>query len=313
MDDTSGLYRFERDPQTALPEGSAPILVHGLEGYSDAGHAVRLATNHLRNSLDHEVLASFAIDDILDYRSRRPMLTFTSDHFSGYDEPRLDLLVVRDVDSTPFLLLAGMEPDLQWERFIKTVIELAERFGVRMAIGLSAIPMAVPHTRPTGLTAHSSDRSLVAPEDRWGGELTVPSSASTLLEFRMGEHGVVSTGFSVHVPHYLAQTDFPAAAKVMLDRIGTIGDLHLPLTALDDAAEKIRERVDQHIENNEEVQSLVTALEQQYDAFTAQRTEDQPLLASDQPLPSGDELGAEFERFLAERDDRGPGPGPDNL
>lgn len=308
MGDASGLYHFERDPDGAFPEGATPILVHGLEGYSDAGHAVRLATNHLRNSLDHEVLASFTIDSLLDYRSRRPTLTFTADHFSGYDEPRLDLLVVHDIDGDPFLMLAGLEPDLQWEKFIAAVIELAERFAVRSAVGLSAIPMAVPHTRPTGLTAHSSDRSLIAPEDRWGGELTVPSSASTLLEYRMGEHGMVSTGLSVHVPHYLAQTDFPAAARVMLDRIGTLGELNLPLAALDDAAEKIRERVDHHIEDNEEVQSLVTALEQQYDAFTAQRSQEQPLLASDQPLPSGDELGAEFERFLAERDDQEPGP-----
>ena len=46
------------------------------------------------------------------------------------------------------MLLAGLEPDLRWERFITAVRLLAERLDVRQVIGLGAIPMAVPHTRP---------------------------------------------------------------------------------------------------------------------------------------------------------------------
>jgi hypothetical protein len=46
---------------------------------------------------------------------------------------------------------------------------------------------------------------------------------------------------------------------------------------------------------------VVTALEHQYDAFTAAQ-ENRSLLAHDENLPSGDELGAEFERFLRQQD-----------
>jgi hypothetical protein len=42
----------------------------------------------------------------------------------------------------------------------------------------------------------------------------------------------------------------------------------------------------------------VRALEQQYDAFTANR---ENLLAGDDQMPTAEELGAEFERFLAEQ------------
>ena len=45
---------------------------------------------------------------------------------------------------------------------------------------------------------------------------------------------------------------------------------------------------------------MVTALERQYDAFVAAQ-ENRSLLARDEDLPSGDELGAEFERFLAQQ------------
>ena len=45
---------------------------------------------------------------------------------------------------------------------------------------------------------------------------------------------------------------------------------------------------------------MVEAVERQYDAFIAAQ-ENQSLLARDEDLPSGDELGAEFERFLAQQ------------
>ncbi len=41
------------------------------------------------------------------------------------------------------------------------------------------------------------------------------------------------------------------------------------------------------------------ALERQYDAFERAEESGSSLLARDQPLPTGEELGKEFERFLA--------------
>lgn len=185
------------------------MLIHALEGFSDAGHVVRLATAHLKNSLDTELVASFAIDELLDYRSRRPLMTFKTDHFSAYEEPELNLYAMHDSVGTPFLLLAGMEPDLRWERFITAVRLLAERLGVRQTIGLGSIPMAVPHTRPVTMTAHANNKELIAEHTPWVGEVQVPASASNLLEYRMAQHGHEVVGYTVYVPHYLSQTAYP--------------------------------------------------------------------------------------------------------
>ncbi len=302
MDEQSRMYELEFPaPQLSSPDGLGPILVHGLEGFTDAGHAVRLATEHLRATLDTELVASFDVDELLDYRSRRPVMTFDTDHFSDYRDPELNLYAVKDAVGTPFLLLAGLEPDLRWERFTTAVRLLAEQLGVRRTIGLSSIPMAIPHTRPLGVTAHSNNRDLIADHQRWVGEIQVPGSASALLEYRMGQHGHESMGFSVHVPHYLAQTDYPEAAQTLLENVSTAGDVSLPLTALGAAAARVREQVAEHVAGNPQVEAVVEALERQYDSFVAAQEAPIPLLAGDEPLPSGDELGAEFERFLAEQ------------
>jgi len=297
---TEGIYELAIPaPRLTATDGRGPVLIHALEGFSDAGHAIRLAAEHLKSSLDTEVVASFAIDDLLDYRSRRPLMTFKTDHFTGYDEPELNLYALRDSVGTPFLLLAGMEPDLKWERFVSAVRLLAERLGVRRTIGLGTIPMAVPHTRPVSMTAHSSDRDLIADHQPWVGEVQVPGSVSNLLEYRMAQHGHPAVGYTVHVPHYLAQTDYPAAAQALLEQVATSASLQFPMRALTEAGEAVRRKIDEQVEASPEIAQVVAALEGQYDAFVSAQ-ENRSLLARDEDLPSGEELGAEFERFLAQ-------------
>ena len=304
MDDNQErIYELEVPaPQLASPDGRGPVLVHALEGFSDAGHAIRLAADHLTGTLDTELVASFAIDDLLDYRSRRPMMTFKSDHFTNYDDPQLNLYALRDSVGTPFLLLAGMEPDLKWERFITAVRLLAESLGVRQTVGLGAIPMAVPHTRPVSMTAHSNNKDLIADHQPWVNEVQVPSSVSNLLEYRMAQHGHDAVGFTVHVPHYLAQTDYPAAAEALLEQVAKSATLQFPLNALTEAAAEVRRKIDEQVEASAEISQVVSALERQYDTFV-EAQENRSLLARDEDLPSGEELGAEFERFLAQQAD----------
>lgn len=244
-------------------------------------------------------MASFAIDDLLDYRSRRPVMTFKTDHFTHYQEPELSLHALRDSAGTPFLLLAGMEPDLKWERFITAVRLLAEQLGVRRTIGLGTIPMAVPHTRPVTLTAHSNNRDLISDFTPWITEVQVPGSASNLLEYRMAQHGHEVAGFTVHVPHYVAQTDYPEAAAALLKQAAVTGALDLPLDELHSAAAEIRAKIDEQVAASAEVAQVVATLERQYDAFLDAQ-QNRSLLARDEELPSADELGAEFERFLAQ-------------
>jgi proteasome assembly chaperone (PAC2) family protein len=299
--EATGMYELEFPaPQLSSDDGRGPVLIHALEGFSDAGHAIRLAAKHLKDTLDTELVASFAIDDLLDYRSRRPLMTFKTDHFTAYEDPELSLFALHDCAGSPFLLLAGMEPDLKWERFVTAVRLLTERLGVRRTIGLGAIPMGVPHTRPMTMTAHTNNRDLIAEHTPWIGEVQVPSSASNLLEYRLAQHGHEVVGYTVHVPHYLAQTEYPAAAQALLEEVARTGSLEIPMTALTDAAAEIRSKIDEQVEASPEIAQVVTALERQYDAFVAAQ-ENRSLLARDEDLPSGEELGAEFERFLAQQ------------
>ena len=145
--------------ETAFVE--PPVLVHAFAGFVDAGGGVRLAAEHILTSCEHTLIASFDVDELLDYRARRPRMSFVVDHFASVDMPQILLYDVTDSHGTRFLLLVGPEPDYQWMRFMAAVDAIVARYGVRLAAGLSAIPWPAPHTRPVGVTIHGSDPSLV--------------------------------------------------------------------------------------------------------------------------------------------------------
>jgi hypothetical protein len=116
----------------------------------------------------------------------------------------------------------------------------------------------------------------------------------------MSQHGHEVVGFTVHVPHYLAQTAYPAAAEALLAEVARNASLQIPLDALATAGAEVLDKINQQVEASPEVAQVVAALERQYDAYVAAQ-ENRSLLASDENLPSGEELGAEFERFLAQQ------------
>jgi hypothetical protein len=102
------------------------------------------------------------------------------------------------------------------------------------------------------------------------------------------------------VPHYLAQTTFPAAAELLLDSVSSSTGLALPTGQLREAAKIVRDEVDKQVADDEQASRLVASLEQQYDAFLRGR-QGNLLAGSNGPLPTAEELGAELERYLAEQ------------
>jgi PAC2 family len=293
--DPEELYELDSD----LPDLRGAVLITVLDGFVDAGSAVVTARDQLLANPSGRVIARFDIDQLFDYRARRPMMHFEQDHWASFDAPTLDLYALTDDDGTPFLVLSGPEPDVQWERFVVAVRRLIDRFEVRLTVGLNAFPMGVPHTRPTRVILHGSRPELYSGYEPWLGEILVPASAGHLLELRLGEAGYDALGVAVPVPAYLAQTVYPSASAAMLREVGARTGLQLSLAELDDAAAKARLEIDAQLAQSDEANSVVRGLEEQYDAYA--RGQGRSLLAEGGDLPTADELGAELERFLADR------------
>ena len=300
--DPGDLYQVSPD----APELDDVAMLYYLDGFIDAGGAGRLLTAHLLGALEHTEVARFDVDSLLDYRSRRPVMTFTKDHWEHYDAPEIAVSLLHDTAGTPFLLLNGPEPDHDWNSFTAAVLDLTAALRVRLAVGFHGIPMGAPHTRPLGVTAHATKTELVEGYRPLVDRLQVPGSVAALMELRMGEQGRSAIGFAVHVPHYLAQAAYPAAAVTLLESVQRSTGLSLPVDALREAAHRTDLEIARQVEGSDEVAEVVQALEQQYDALAAD--DDGDPLDEPENMPTAEELGAQFERFLAEQQGRGDPP-----
>ena len=212
--------------------------------------------------------------------------------------------------------MSGPEPDTQWERFAAAVEQLVVRLGVRLVVNMTGIPMAVPHTRPIGVTVHGTQPELTEGHEPLFANAEVPGSAVALTEYRLGQAGHAAMGFAVHVPHYLARAEYPQAARVLVDHLAVATGLYLSTEALTAAAERAEREISEQVADSEEVAQVVEALERQYDTVVSGAAERTGAGLGGE-LPSADELAAEVERFLAGHDeprpegpDPGPGPGP---
>lgn len=296
---SASAHLYER-AVSAPPVPRGLPLVMALTGFMDAGTAVGGLIDYARDELEPTPLAVFSNDQLLDYRARRPVVSFDQDHLTDYRPQRLELSLARDALGQPFLLLSGYEPDFAWDAFSSAVLSLADEFAVATVTWVHAIPMPVPHTRPIGTTVSGTRTELTEAHSVWKPQTQVPATVGHLLEYRFAETGVPVAGFVLLVPHYLGDTEYPAATLAALDSLSAATGLVFSGDDLRDDNREYLDRVADQVEGSDELQQMLHGLEERYDAYMAGSTLAAPIIHTGD-LPSADELAAELERFLASR------------
>lgn len=297
------MYELEYPaPEISAAPAQGPTLVVALHGYADAGNAIQTGAEHLLSALEHRRLVLFNNDELLDYRSRRPAVVIDENQVSAMEPLDLEISVCRDEQHTMFLLLTGPEPDLRWEAFSQAVADIVDKYNVDQTICLYSAPMAVPHTRPMVVTAHGTVPELLQGHYTIDATVRVPGAAQLSLERALGQRGNDVVGYTVHVPHYVAASDYPEASLRLLESVENAARLSLPLASLEKDSEKVMEQLHAHLEQSAELQGVVEMLERQYDSELEKfriRRQSKPI-ESKADIPSSEELGEEFERFLSQ-------------
>jgi hypothetical protein len=281
------LYRLA-DP---VPTLVAPVLIAAFDGWIDAAGAATACANHLAEN--GEVVASFDVDSLNDYRARRPVLDVVDGVLARMQWPDIVLRHTR-VAGRDLLVLVGPEPDYKWKQLGIDVMELALRLGVIEWISLGAIPAAVPHTRPVPVLATASAEAILRDGEQQGpgGVLRVPAAALSAIEMTVAGAGIPSIGYYAQVPHYVGTSAYAPATLALLQHLERRLGVTLPLGTLGDEAIEQRQRLDAAIAEDEDSREYLVRLES---------------LASEERVPSGDEIASEIERYLRQRGTGGEG------
>lgn len=272
-------------------------LLGMLTGFTDAGSAIGQISSHLFANLESELVIKFNNDELLDYRSRRPMLFFEKDHIESYEPAELGIYLMRDEADQAFLLLDGYEPDFRWEAFSEAIEDLCEQLEISSFTWVNSIPFPLPHTRPIGVTVSGNRKDLIERFSEWKPQTQVPGNVVHLLEYTLSKSELPVAGFVLLVPHYLADNEVPGAAVTALELVSAATGLVFPSDELRDSSKKFLAKVDSQVEENSELAKLVATLESSYSSTDGPARAPIGKVASEPP--SADQLAEELENYLA--------------
>lgn len=304
---TQALYKIVNDSDPIAP---GLRLIAAINGFTDAGGSVAQVADSVFANLDCELVIQFDNDQLLDYRSRRPIMYFEKDHIASYEPAILGIYLCQDEAGEQFLFLHGYEPDFKWEAFAAAIQRLAENLQVSEFLWVHSIPFPIPHTRPLGVTVSGNRKELAARFSEWRPETQVPGNVLHLLEFSLSASQLPCTGFVLLVPHYISDSEYPKAAISAFELIGAATGLVFPTDELREQNKRFESKLDKQITENADLARMVENLEQGY-----QSERNAPMRASVQPvtpvIPSADDLAADIEEYLATRR-RNKSDGEDN-
>ncbi len=284
---------FDREPP-----GNLTTMVIAFGGWIDAGRAATGALRHLTRDLGATRLARINPEEFFVFTQERPETRLRPDGGRDLEWPLSEFFTSQPDDGREGLLLfCGPEPHQRWQTYTKAFLGVAERCGVRRIVSLGALLTGAPHTRPIRVTARSTDPASQSLLEAWGiyrrPTYEGPTGISSVVLDAAERRGIQHVGFMGQAPHYLPDSENPAAIQALVSYVARLLNLSPDMSDFAEAIQDFRTACDQAVARDRDTREHVRKLEQEYDAEVQEERA---------PLPGGeldsDKLMQELEDFL---------------
>lgn len=282
------------------PDGlRAPALICAFKGWNDAADAASSALTFVGGSLSARRFATIDPEEFYDFQATRPRVKLADGQTREIEWPAVELYEAR-VPRAPrdLILLSGSEPSFRWRSFSKVVVELTEALGTQLVVTLGALLADVPHTRPISITGLASDPVLISRLGLASSSYEGPTGIIGVLHAAFQKAGLPSASLWAAVPHYIAATPNPKAALALVRKLEGLVGVAVEASELESAASDYERQVNLAVQSDPDVQAFVERLEQ---AAGEEAT------LEGGPLPSGETIARDLQRFLRQRGPSGPG------
>ncbi|MCS5687346.1 MAG: PAC2 family protein [Acidimicrobiales bacterium] len=273
------------------PSLQNPLLVVAFEGWFDAGECATGAIQWIVDQYDARQVAQIDPEEFFDFQENRPLVEIADTGERRIKWPSLDAHVIENDFPHDLVLLSGMEPRMRWRTFCDSVVEIARDTGCEMVVTLGAMVAGVPHSRPSAVkgSAANADLALRLGLDRpsYQGPTGIIGTLHDALD--SAELPVIS--LRVGVPHYVAGPPNPKGTRALLAEFEKVTGVPTGYRDLDHSVLEWEQRVSDAVEQDSEIVGYVRQLEEEVDR------------AVPTDLPSGDDLAAEFQKFLRDQRD----------
>ena len=275
----------------------SPIMVVGLRGWFDVAEVATHALEHIVEDRVAPVVASIDPDPFFDFTQERPEVYLDDDDNRIVRWPVNEFRVTRFADSPhDLVVLAGVEPHLRYATFADAIIAVARGLGCEVVVTVGAAAEAVPHTRLPQVVGSSTNDGLVSALGLARPQYQGMTGLVGVLQERLDRNSIPAVSLRVGVPHYLGNARHPQSSAALLRHLEHVLGVPTGHARLDDEVARWRTLHDEAVAEDRQATAYVAMLESDHD----RRTED--------ALPTGDDLAADFERFLRQQrpDDEPP-------
>ena len=273
----------------------APVMLIGLTGLFDIGGAATTAVDRFAPADSAITVGEVDPDPFYDFTQERPHVELDDGEVRVIRWPENRFDVVTGRGERDLVVLVGVEPHLAWRTYADCIVRVATELGCEAVVTVGSAAEGVPHTRTPLVTGSTTDpglaRSLGIGQPTYQGVTGVIGVIQTSL----ADAGIPSVSLRVGIPHYLMNAEHPQAVASLQTHLSHV----LGVPVADDegelAGEIDRWRLlhDEVVEHDAQLQMYVRMLEADHDR------------KAEAAIPSADDLGAQFERFLDEQRDEG--------
>jgi proteasome assembly chaperone (PAC2) family protein len=250
-------------------------MVMAFGGWVDAGQAATGTLRHLVRDLSAARLARIDPEHFFVFTQERPEVRLRPDGERDVHWPRSEFFAWQPESGRDGLLLfCGGEPHQRWRAYTKTFLDVAERCGVKRIVSLGALLAGAPHTRPIRVTARCSDPTWRSMVEAWGiyrrPTYEGPTGITTVILEAAEQRGMSHLGFMGQAPHYLQNTENPAAIQALLTYVARLLQLTPDMSSFAEAIQEFRTQCDREVARSKATREHVQQLEQQYDATASE-------------------------------------------
>jgi hypothetical protein len=278
-----------------LPPLRSPVMLIGLTGLFDIGGAATTAVDRFAPADTALTVGEVDPDPFYDFTQERPHVELDDGDVRVIRWPENRFDVVTGRGDRDLVVLVGVEPHLAWRTYADCIVRVATELGCEAVVTVGSAAEGVPHTRTPLVTGSTTDarlaRSLGIGQPSYQGVTGVIGVVQTAL----ADAGIPSISLRVGIPHYLMNAEHPQAVASLQAHLSHVLGVPVPDDEgeLVDDIDRWRLLHDEVVENDAQLQMYVRMLEADHDR------------RAEAAIPSADDLGAQFERFLDEQRDDG--------
>ena len=233
--------KFHKEPQLKNPSMVA--------AWPGMGGVAIIAARYLRDMLGAEEFGEIEPYDFFDLNIvpiednivKKP--EFPESKFYYWKNSKGDDLIV---------FISEAQPSMKSYSLANLVLDVAQKFGAKMACTFAAAPAHVYHAKKPRVLGVATDPALTSELLRHGVTPMSSGSISGMNGLLLGvarERDMKGVCLLGEIPIYITQMANPSSSKAVLNVLAEMLDIEIDMAGLDDWARKITKEIDENIDH----------------------------------------------------------------